>query len=113
MSMNKRVTEQVQKMADAYGTAHYDEEMEKYWRIFEEEYGKDEWAFSWAVWEDPTDALEESLMGDDNVNFVAELLDDYIRFWDIVEKLDEGKAFQHHRNDDLVARARKYVRENV
>ena len=116
MSCNARVSEQVRKMSEAYGKdkALYKIEREKYWQVLEEELLKAP-RNGWVDLEDPGEYLGENLYGEHGSawteyrykEMVAEVLPDYIRFHQIVEKTGAHVACKF--NPKMVEDARKYI----
>jgi len=109
MSYNARVTDQVNKMAQAYGTPAYTAEKEAYWKIIEEEAIKDgDRAWGWLAYEDATDILEEAIANEDDKDWIGEILADYERFTEMLVRVfgDEGHRWYDR---DLVQQAEEYI----
>ena len=106
MSVNSRVSEQVNKLAEAYGTdrERYLAEKEKYWQILEEEL-TDEPSNGWIGYEDPVDYLDGCIqdIGTEHTNSeeIREALADYRRFCEIYERATGYTC----RNENVIADA--------
>ena len=108
MSMNARVSAQVEKMVQAFGTNEFSQEKERYWMILEEEYRKDPVrAWGWMAYEDPTDSLAEGIYSKDDKEWVAGVLEDYKRFWKMIESV--GYESTNMINKDLIREAEEYI----
>lgn len=103
MSVNRRVSDQVNKLAEAYVTDHerYLTEKNKYWQILEEELTKEP-SNGWIGYEDPVDYLDGCIQdaGTEHTRAdeIKEALDDYRKFCEIYERAT-GKSIM---NKDIV-----------
>ena len=108
MAVNARVSEQVNKMAEAYGNGNkevYKAEKEKYWQVLEEELTEQP-VNGWIGYEDPVDCLSAMVADGDKKEWVKEVLDDYTRFCEICEKVT-GREWL---DKELVASAEAYLK---
>lgn len=107
MAMNAKVTAQVRILANAYGTPEYKKEEDRYFEILEDELRKQP-LNGWIDMEDPTDCLEEAILDDDGAERTQELLDGYIRFKEIVARVND-KAFEDVADMGLIEKAKDYI----
>lgn len=116
MSMNYRVSEKSQSISEAFAkfgmnSPEVREAKKAYWQVFEEEAKKDPAGFmGWAGWEDPADALYDSLVSGDKM-WVKYVLDDYLKFGEIVSKVRGGSLYDHI-DKELVVKAKLLIKED-
>lgn len=101
MGFNSIMTEQSNKLIDAacehgYSSAEYKEAKTEYFRLLEQEARKGgEAAWSWLGWEDPTDTLLEWIAEGSEADMISEILDDYLRFWEIIERVYPDRDYNY------------------
>ena len=108
MAVNARVSEQANKMAEAYGSGNKEvdkAEKEKYWQVLEEELTKQP-VNGWIDYEDPVDWLLALVADGDKKECVKEALDNYTRFCEICKKVT-GREWL---DKELVASAEAYLK---
>lgn len=107
MGYNVNVMNAVNDMASAYGTNKFETAHENYFKVMENEIRNDiKGSISWLGYENPDDALNEAIINGDPVEWVEEILNDYIRFIDMCEKYN-----LFSRDNELIEKAKKYIKE--
>ena len=86
MSYNQRVTDQATLLGLAYGTDRYTEQKETYFKVLEEELTKQPYN-GWLDYENPVDTLGESVLDGKDPKWVEEILEDYKKFCEIVDRV--------------------------
>ena len=107
MSCNNRVTAQANRIGDAKSPEDRAKEKELYFQILEEELRKQPQFNLWIDYEDPVDVLEESLCNKDNPERVAEVLEDYKRYREIVDRVAPDHSMK--TDYDLIWEAEEYI----
>ena len=101
MSVNYRVSTQVNKLLEARGTDRYLAEKEKYWQILEEELTANP-KNCWIGYENPTDYLDGLLQSFGTefctLDKLNEAFADYKRFHDIYERA----TGRNRRDQDII-----------